>query len=237
MKTPNKSLLPLLGILAAVPTSALGSVAIVMMKPTPDAPQPIGKYISWAVKATDSNAGPLTFQFNINPPRGQFTMVRDFNAGTLADGVWTAPSFDWVPTGIEGVYQVQVVAKDFASGQSATETFSYTVTALVNGTTPVVEKTANPLVALFSAPACAGGSQMRVAYQEQSGGPPTAYTNWVSCHPPATMTFEVAGMYADTAYNMYAHDRERVRGSRSLEERLAKAEAALTGTTVTAAAR
>jgi hypothetical protein len=51
------------------------------------------------------------------------------------------------------------------------------------------------------------------------------------------MTFEVAGMYADTAYNMYAHDRERVRGSRSLEERLAKAEAALTGTTVTAAAR
>jgi hypothetical protein len=50
----------------------------------------------------------------------------------------------------------------------------------------------------------AAGSTMRVAYQEQTGGAPTSVTNWVTCHPPHTMTFEVAGMYPSTAYNMFA---------------------------------
>jgi len=68
----------------------------------------------------------------------------------------------------------------------------------------VVEATANPLVALFSAPSCASGSLMRVNFQPQSLATPATTTNWVNCHPPGTMTFEIAGMYPSTVYQMFA---------------------------------
>src|SRR5208337_466838 len=121
------------------------------------------------------------FQFNVTPPNGPLTMVRDFNLGTLNAGTWTGPSFVWVPTGIEGSYKVEVVVKDFVSGQSASKTITFQVSAVVTGSTPVVEKTANALVALFSAPACAAGSLMRVAFQEQTGSTPVQVSNCMGC--------------------------------------------------------
>jgi arylsulfate sulfotransferase len=204
MEMSNKTLSFLIGLLTVLSVPAFATVTIVSMRPSHASPQPIGKSITWTATATDSSAGPLTFQFNITPPNGSLTMVKDFNVGTLSGGTWTAPSFVWVPTTIEGSYKVQVIAKDFVSGQSASKTFTFQVTALVTGSTPVVEKTFNPLVALFSAPFCAAGSTMRVAFQEQTGSTPVSVTNWVGCHPPASITFEVAGMYPSTAYNMYA---------------------------------
>jgi len=183
---------------------AFATVAGVTLKPSHASPEPIGKTIVFTATATDTSAGPVAFQFNVTPPGGSLLMIKDFNLGTLSAGTWTAPSFTWVPVGIEGTYQIQVVAKDFVSGKSASKTINYVLNAVVTGSTPVVEKTSNPLVALFSAPSCVSGSLMRVAYQEQSGKTPTAVTNWVGCHPPASVTFEVAGMYASTAYTMYS---------------------------------
>jgi len=193
-----------LALLLALSAPAFATVTIVSMTPSHASPQPIGKTITWTATATDSGAGPLAFQFNITPPGGQLTLVKDFNLGTLSGGTWAARPFVWVPTGIEGAYKIQVVAKDFLSGESNSQTVSFFVKALVTGGTPVVVKTANPLVALFSAPSCAAGSTMRVAFQEQTGSTPVTDTNWVNCHPPATMTFEIAGMYPSTAYKMYA---------------------------------
>jgi hypothetical protein len=183
---------------------ASAAVAIVSFTPSPASPQAIGKSITWTATATDGHTGPLTFQFNMARPAGQLALVKDFNVGTLSGGVWTARPFLWVPAGIEGAYTVQVVAKDFVSGETASETVTFQVNRLVTGDSPVVEKTANPLVALFSAPACAAGSAMRVAFQATTGGTPASATNWVDCHPPATMTFEVAGMYPGTMYDMFA---------------------------------
>jgi hypothetical protein len=130
-------------------------------------------------------------------------VVKDFLPGKPSGGTWAAPSFVWAPTGIEGSYKIQVVAKDFGSVKAGSKTITYVVSPLVTGPTPVVEKTGNPLVALFSAPSCAAGSSMRVAFQEQAGSAPGSVTNWLEC-PPASMTFEIAGMYPGTAYNMYA---------------------------------
>jgi len=200
----SKTFTFLAGLFVALQGPALASVTLTTLTPSQVSPQPIGKTISWSATATDSGSSPLTFQFNITPPNGSRTMVREFNVGTLSGATWTSPSFVWVPTGIEGSYQIEVVAKDFVSGQSATKTATFQVNAVVTGSTPVVEKTANALVALFSAPSCVSGSTMRVAYQEQSGSVPASVTSWVNCHPPNTMTFEVAGMHASTAYNMYA---------------------------------
>jgi arylsulfate sulfotransferase len=203
MKMPNKTMPFLVGLLWSAP--ALATVTIVSLAPSPASPQPVGSTIAWTATATDSNTGPLTFQFNVTPPGGSLSMVQDFNVGTLSGGIWTAPSFVWVPTGVEGEYKIEVVAKDFVSGQSVSKTVAYTVKPLVTGSSPVVKETANPLVALFSAPSCAKGSTMRVAYQTASKVTiPSGTTNWVSCQPPSPMTFEVAGMYPSTAYTMYA---------------------------------
>ena len=45
---------------------------------------------------------------------------------------------------------------------------------------------------------------MRVVFQDQSQSKPATITNVVPCHPPTTMNFEIAGMYPNTAYNMYS---------------------------------
>jgi hypothetical protein len=202
MRLHKIGLLCLLGIVAlSSPVSA--AVTIVSLTPSPPPPQKIGKSITWTATATDSTAGPLTFQFNVAPPKGSLALVKDFNVGTFSAGAWTAP-FVWVPTGSEGTYQIQVVIKDFASGETTSKTANFKVSPLVTGGNPVVVKTSNPLVALFSAPSCATGSTMRVAFQDQAGSAPAVTTNWADCHPPASMTFEIAGMYPKTAYNMYS---------------------------------
>jgi hypothetical protein len=204
MKTCNRICLVLIALLAGSSAPAFATVAIVSFTPSLAAPQPIGSVITWTAVATDSNAGPLTFRFVVIPPGGAPAIVKDFNTGTNISGTWTSRPFVWVPTGKEGTYTFEVVIKDFIAGESSSSTTTYQINPLVTGNTPVVEATANPLVALFSAPSCGSGSSMRVAFQEQSGGTPAVATNWVPCHPPATMTFEIAGMYPSTPYNMYA---------------------------------
>ena len=204
MKKQEKSLLCRIGLAALLCAPAYATVQIVSMTPSHRSPQMIGTPITWTVTATDSNPGPLTFQFNVAAPGKPFALVKDFNVGTLSAGTWTAPAFAWVPTGIEGAYQIQAVIKDFQSGETVSKTVKFHVNPLVTGSTPVVVATANPLVALFSAPSCPSGSSMRVSFQQQSLSTPAMTTNWVKCHPPATMTFEIAGMYHSTPYNMFS---------------------------------
>jgi hypothetical protein len=207
MRSEVNGLLGVICLLAALSVPSSATVAITSIQATPAAPQPIGTVVTWTVTATDSNPGPLTFQFNVAPPNSsKFALVRDFNAGTLSGGTWTSQPFVWSPTGIEGAYQIQVVVKDFGTGQTATKSGSYPFTPLVSGSTPVVVPTANPLVALFSAPSCATGSSMRVAFKLPQAQKPVT-TNWLSCHPPKSMTFEIAGMYPSAEYQMYSQTR------------------------------
>jgi len=197
----------LVGLLTLLSGPAFAAVAVVTLTPSQPSPEPIGKTIKFTATATDTGGGPVAFQFLFTPPKGTVTMAKDFVPGTLSGGAWTSPSWVWVPTGTDGVYKIQVVAKDFGASQSATKTISYTVKAVVTGSTPVVEKTANPLVALFSAPSCAKGGTIRAVYAVQAASAMPIQggnTNWVNCEPPSPMTFEVAGMYPSTAYYIYA---------------------------------
>jgi|SRR5580658_6315577 arylsulfate sulfotransferase len=190
--------------LAALCAPAYATVTIASLKATLKSPQPIGATIGWTATATDTNSGPLTFQFNVAPPGGTMATVKQFNVGTLSGGTWKSQAFSWALTGLDGAYQVQVVVKDFTSGESVSKTTSYVVTSPLTGANPVVQKTQNPLVALFTAPSCAAGSTMRVSFQPQSGSVPATTTNWMNCQPPSPMTFEIAGMYPSTAYDMFA---------------------------------
>jgi arylsulfate sulfotransferase len=191
--------------LLAVASPAFATVSILTLRPSEQSPQNIGTAITWRATATDSNSNSLTFQFNIAPPGSTtYALVKDYDVGTLKSGTWSSLPFVWTPTGVEGVYTIQVIAKDFISGQTATRTAKFHVTPLVTGSTPVVIGTAHPLVALFSAPSCGARSSMRVSFQPQSGSAPAVTTNWIPCHPPGTMTFEIGGMYPSTLYNMFS---------------------------------
>ena len=177
------------------------------MKPSAQSPQPIGTPLTWTVTATDTGPGPLTFQVNVAGSNHILSLVKDFNAGTLSAGAWTAQPFLWVPIGPEGSYQIQVVVKDFATGETDLKTVTFVVTPLVTGSTSVVKPMANPLVALFSAPACPSGSSMRVSFRQQLPNSPVTTTGWSACHAAATMTFEIAGMYPGTTYLMHSQVR------------------------------
>ncbi len=205
MKTPHKTLPVLVGLCGLLSAPAFATVTITAFTPSHASPQRIGRTITWTTTATDTNTGLLAFRFNVTPPGGSPLMVWDFDLGTLNSGTWTAPSFVWVPTTLNGTYTIQVVAKDFTSGESTSQSATFQITAVASGSTPVAQKTANPLVALFSTASCAAGSQMRVAYQVQGkANQPILTTNFAACHPPYAMTFEVGGLYPSTAYTMYA---------------------------------
>jgi hypothetical protein len=122
-------------------------------------------------------------------------MVRDFSPTN---------TFSWAPMQ-EGTYDVQVTAKD---GFDSTDTTSAIVTDAVNsrvtGTGPVVTPTANPLVALYSAPP-SSASAIHVDFR--AAGDPTA--PWVSTDtkvpaPGFSTNFLVAGMLPNTTYEMVA---------------------------------
>jgi len=221
MKIPNINYLYLVGLLAALPVPASATVTILSMTPSPVSPQVIGTTITWTATASDTGTGPLNFRFYVTAPGGSPLMARDFLPGTLSSSTWTSQPFTWMPTActnirsagvdaftcapIEGVFSIEVVAMDFTSGQNTTKTVKFQVTPLVTGSTPVLAKTANPLVSIFGAPACASGSSIRVSFQEAIADPPPATTtNWVPCHPPLTSNFEIAGVYPNTLYKIFA---------------------------------
>lgn len=84
---------------------------------------------------------------------------------------------------------------------------------LVTGSTPVVTATANPLIALHSAPSCPVGTSIRVRFYRSSGGYSQS-TPRKSCVQGQTMNFYVAGMHANTQYTLIS-DLFSVSGSSS----------------------
>jgi len=190
----------LLTAAAAMQAPLHATITFNSMVPSLAAPQPLGKRVLWTVSATDSNPGPLTFQFNVTSPTGAVSIVYDFNVGTYSAGVWTS-QFAWATIAGEGIYDVQVVAKDFNSNQTQTQSATYQLVSRLNGGEPAVNAIANPLVALFSAPACPLGSSMRVVFQE-AGSSAWDSTDWKMCTGNTSMNFYVAGMYPSSTYIM-----------------------------------
>ena len=48
---------------------------------------------------------------------------------------------------------------------------------------------------------------MRVSFRQQTPNSPVTNTGWSPCHPAASMTFEVAGMYPSTTYLLHSQTR------------------------------
>jgi hypothetical protein len=144
--------------------------------------------------ATASGHGPTpVYQFRVGPAGGASSqVVRDFSPSN---------SFAWNPLQ-EGNYQIQVTVKDnfsAATGESASA--AYPAQSRVAGTSAVVSATANPLVALYSAPPSAGSS-MHVEFKPQGSNEPWTSTAEQPIVPGQSTNILVAGMLQNTTYVM-----------------------------------
>jgi hypothetical protein len=192
----------ILSVTAALCASSLhATITITSFTASLTTPQPLGTPVTFTATATDTNSGPLAFQYNISYSSNGYVMVSDFTPGAKAAGTWTAAPFPWTTIANEGTYHLQVVAKDFTSGQTATATLAFSFTPISTNKSFVVSPTANPLVALASAPACATGSSFQITIQ-RVGGTTTTLSNLIPCDPPHTMNVYAAGMLPSTAYSI-----------------------------------
>jgi hypothetical protein len=175
----------------APPTANQFSGSVTLVPDQPASPQ-VGNQITWTATATNSGAQPV-FQFSVGPAGGSLQMMQDFSHTN---------TFTWVPMQ-EGTYNVQVIVENnFGGMETAVTVATDTVNSRVTGTDAVITPTANPLVALYSAPPTTAAS-MQVDFRPADA--PNAA--WVStdaepCVPGLSTNFLVAGMLPNTTYAM-----------------------------------
>jgi arylsulfate sulfotransferase len=178
--------LVLLGVWTATTVSRAASVGLTVKANLPSG-QPVGVQMTWT--ATSSGLKSPLYRFSVGPLHGPSAVVRDFSR---------TPSFAWTPPH-EGAYQVQATVKDGFGTTSTVTTTSFTAVSRVTGQSPVVGATANPLVALYSAPPCAGG-MLAVQFKPAAGSAPWQATTPHPCVSGQSVNVLVAGMRASTRY-------------------------------------
>jgi hypothetical protein len=179
----------------------------VSLQPSAPSPQLVGERMTWTATAANCGAAPV-YQFAVDAgtedrdhrgwererERHRFAMVRDFSLDA---------SFKWAPME-EGRYEIKVKVKDgFDAAQATSTIVSYEVDPRVTGHDAVVTPTLNPLVALYSAPPCRHGD-IHVRFRP-AGGPAHdagTSTNTLPCERGQSRNFVVAGMLANTTYEM-----------------------------------
>jgi arylsulfate sulfotransferase len=181
--------------------SLQGAITISSISPTPLAPQPYGTPVTFTVSATDTNQGPVAFRFEVAYEKAAPVVCRNFDIGTLTAGVWTAQPFTYAHLGPEGTYTIIVTAKDFSSGQTATQSMSYALTSPVSGGNLTVLPTENPVVALAAIPGCPVGSSVR-AYFYDVAAPAPSFTEFMPCNGQLSNSVYLGGMYPNTLYKV-----------------------------------
>src|SRR5262249_33570442 len=100
----------------------------------------------------------------------------------------------------EGLYEVEVSARNPATGESAEAAVPYEFTSRVVPGSPVINVTDNPLVFLYSAPPCAEGSRMRVRFESEDGT--AQFTPYKPCRNELSMNFYLAGVRTQSRYSV-----------------------------------
>lgn len=176
-----------------------GSITITLTPNLPD-PQPVGTSIVWTASVVDSDSGSHIYRFSAGPAGAPLQILKDF----AVDNTWT-----WTPSTYDGAFSVDVTVQNAITLAAESATVSYQISSrLTTGQSAAVNSTSNPLVALFSAPACAVPNSMRVRFA-RSGDAASQTTNPVLCRAAgsspdlSSMNFYIAGMYPSSVYLMH----------------------------------
>lgn len=176
----------LLFMVAVLTTGGTRGTTVVTATLSPDLPsgQPVGTTVRWSVT---SGAAAPRFRLSVGRLGEPLRVMYDYSDRS---------TFDWTPIE-QGLYLVRATVRD-ENGALTSASALYSITSRVTSS-PVVTPTANPLVALYSAPSCAAGQTMRLYYLP-IGEQGLSSTPSKSCSPPRSMNFLVAGMRANTLY-------------------------------------
>lgn len=151
--------------------------------------QPVGTRITWTATATGME-NPV-YRFSVSSGAGPVHVLRDFSP---------VPSFTWAPLQ-EDAYTMQVTAKDgFTSTGTVQAATAFTINSRLTGNSAVVSATANPLVALYSAPACTG--TLTVQFRPATGSAAWQSMPAQACSAGKSVNVLVAGMRAATQYDL-----------------------------------
>lgn len=163
-------------------------------------PQLVGTSVTFTATATDTTAGTIDYRFNVSANGGAYQIVQDYDVSNV---------FTWTQSAREGSFNIMVTARNYKGQDTAAKIISFILTSrvTVSGGAPLVSTTPNPLVAYFSAPGCATGTNVRVRFAIPGSVQRTAA---MACTPNASSNFYVAGMLPNTTYTM---NYELVKGS------------------------
>jgi arylsulfate sulfotransferase len=162
----------------------------VTISPSIVSPSPVGKTVIWTATAHNAS-GRITYRFLTGPAGGKLSVVRDFSiVNTLP---WSELS--------EGTYHILVEVRD-TNKQTGQIGAAYTFVSRVTAGQPVVSTTENPLVALYSAPACATGSTLQVSFWPADNSEPTMSAPVQNCAGALSLNTYVGGMLPNKTYNL-----------------------------------
>jgi hypothetical protein len=175
---------------AALEDRRLLSVTLAGSRPTA---APVGVPVVWTAAAAGHGASPV-YQFRVRPAGGEARVVQDFSP---------SHRLTWNPL-LEGRYAVEVTVKnsvDAPAGETARVTQLARSRVAGPGSAAVISRTANPLVALYSAGAAPGGS-VYVQFRPQGSAGPWTATAPREVVPGRSTNILVAGLRPNTTYLM-----------------------------------
>jgi hypothetical protein len=175
----RRSLRALLLAFAALAAPGAAAAVEVSLDASPVSPKPLGTMIRWTA-VPDAASAHAWFRFRVREPGGEFRMVRDFSPASELD--WTALD--------EGVFEVEVTARESVSQETATAISAFELVPRVEFG-PAVAPTTHPLVFIFSSPGCETG-RARVRFESDGGR--VQYTPFKPCEPGRTLNFYLAGL-------------------------------------------
>jgi len=164
------------------------STATVTLVPDLPSGQPVGITITWTVTTIWSN--PVDYRFSVAPSGERPKVMYDFCSQN---------EFKWTPIE-DGTYVVVASVRNLETREIGHASYVYVVESRVTDQ-PIVTSTDHPLVALYSAPPCQVGYQMRVVF-EPVNYPRSSTTSCKPCQIGHSMNFYIAGIWPDSAYHM-----------------------------------
>jgi arylsulfate sulfotransferase len=162
-------------------------------------PQPVGTVIGLTARVDGGAKGSLAVRFDVSENGGPFQLLSDYSRDA---------TFAWAPELYEHESKLRVMVLNQETKETAEAELVFRMTPRKMGADGTVTPTTNPLVALFSAPACAVGGKFQVAFHEE-GSSAVSHTPLMACRGTVTNNVYVAGMHADSVYVM----RSEVSGS------------------------
>jgi arylsulfate sulfotransferase len=178
-------------LLPAAGTRLLAQMTV-SLSPSVQSPAPLGVPVTWSAAISGASPGTLVYRFQVGHDGRDFRTLVDYGPNS---------SLVWTTIEEEGEYPVEVSVQNSTTGETASATVLFWFAPIITGSEPMVAPSAaNPLVYIFSAPACQSG---RVSVRFQSAGGTLHSTPSQPCLAGHSMNFYLAGMLPNTPCTAY----------------------------------